>query len=697
MPFEPNISIRSYPFIRLLLPLTSGIYLQWHFQVSINIILIAAGITIVIIAAMLQAGFKLKYRIRLVTGACYLLFFLFLGAGLTWLQDVRNDKRWFGKNYADELLYVQLFEPLSEKGKTYKATCSVFGKIDSNGKQEAASGKILLYIKKEAVPPALAFGSTVLLKRPVDIIQNNGNPASLDYNRYCLFQGITHQVFLSEADITPVKTNARIPYMRRLMFAARDSAIAILRSNIFSDKELGIAEALLIGYRNDLDRDLIQSYSNTGVVHIIAISGLHIGMIYVLLLRLMHPFRKKKYYLFAKTITVLGVLWAFTFVAGAAPSVLRAAVMFSVFQLAEWLDHKPDGIATLTGSAFILLVINPFYLWDVGFQLSYAAVLSIMIFYKPVYKLFFFRNGLVKLTWQLNAVTLAAQILTIPIAALHFHQFSNLFWMANLIAVPLSGFILYTEIGLLLLAWWKPVALFLGNVITINTNWMNSYVEWIDTISFSVSDGLYINTFQTLLLLIFTACLSAWLLRKQTRMLLVSLFILLIFFGIDSKRAITNRLQQKLIVYNVPNKVAIEFVSGYDHYFIGDTVLLGDNFLKNFHLKPGRIKFHTYKNPEYISQITGNPVIQFADKKIWIITDHPHFDTGTMQASVDYILVCKNARVNWAELQETVRASLLVFDGSNSRWKVASWQKDCHQLHLRTHNVYEQGAIVVNF
>lgn len=656
-----------------------GIYLQWHLQFALNIILISGGITVVIIAALLQAGFKLKYRLRLITGAFYLLAFLILGAGLTWLQDVRNNKNWFGKNYMDELLYVQLFEPMATKGKTYKATCRVFAKIDSTGKQQLATGKILLYIKKETIPPDLAFGTTILLKKPVDIIRNNGNPAALNYNRYCLFQGVTHQVFLSEADIIQVNTNTRIPFMRRLLFAARDSAIAVLRNNILSERELGIAEALLIGYRNDLDRDLVQSYSNTGVVHIIAISGLHLGMIYVLMLRLLFPLRKKKYYIFLKTIMVLGVLWSFTFVAGAAPSVLRAAVMFSVFQLAEWLDHKPDGIATLTASAFILLVINPFYLWDVGFQLSYAAVLSIMIFYKPIYKLFFFRNGIVKLAWQLNALTLAAQVFTIPIAALHFHQFSNLFWMANFIAVPLSGFILYTEIGLLLVSWWKPVALLLGKLITISTQWMNSYIEWIDRISFSVSDGLYINTVQALLLLVFIGCLSAWILRKRPRMLPVSLFLLLIFFGIGSKRAITNRTQQKMIIYNVPNKVAIDFVSGFDHYFLGDTTLLADDFLKNFHLKPGRIKFHTYDSPENISQLNGNPVIQFGDRKIWIITDHTRFQSDTIQASVDYVLVCKNARVNWQELKQSVNASLLVFDGSNSRWKAASWQKDCHQ------------------
>lgn len=696
MSFEPAISIRSYPFIRLLVPLVIGIYIQWHVQFSFTLIIASVCTIGIFIISLLQFNFRIKYRLRLIIGSLYLVFFLLLGALLTYLQDIRNDKHWFGKSYAEEMLFVQLYEPLSAKGKTYKAICKVFAKLDSNGIEHTATGKIFLYLKKEELPPTLKFGNTLLLKKSVDIIRNNGNPAALNYNRYCLFQGITHQAFLSAADIVEVQSNAKSLYLRRLMFAARDSAIAILRRNIFSSKELGIAEALLIGYRNDLDRDLVQSYSNTGVVHIIAISGLHLGMIYVLLLRILYPFRKRKGYLFLKTITVLLVLWAFTFVAGAAPSVLRAAVMFSVFQLAEWLDHKPNGIATLSASAFILLLINPFYLWDVGFQLSYAAVLSIMIFYKPIYRSLFFRNGIVKIVWQLNAVSLSAQILTIPIAALHFHQFSNLFWIANFIAVPLSGFILYAEIGLLVCAWYKPVALFLGNIITISTAWMNGFIEWIDTVSFSVSDGLFINTFQSILLLLFIACIAGWLLRKQPQLLLISLFFLLTFLIIDTKRAITNKGQQKMIVYNVPNKVAIEFISGHNNYFLGDTDLLNDNFLKNFHLKPARIKYHTYEHPGSIIQLSGNPVIQFANKKIWIITNSISFDATTVHPVFDYIIVAKNAKINWDAFHKSVECYTVIFDGSNSWWKVPIWQKDCHQLHLRTHNVLEQGAFLVN-
>ncbi len=696
MLFEPAISIRSYPFIRLLIPLAIGIYIQWHVQFSLTLILASAGIVGLSIFLSLQLNFKIKYSLRLMIGSFYIIFFLILGLLLSYLQDIRNDKDWFGKNYTDEILFVQLYEPLSAKGKTYKATCKVFAKLDSNGIQHNARGKIFLYLKKDELPPTLKFGNTLLLKKPVDIIRNNGNPAALNYNRYCLFQGITHQAFLSGNDIIEIQSNAKSLYLRRLMFAARDSAIAILRRNIFSAKELGIAEALLIGYRNDLDRDLVQSYSNTGVVHIIAISGLHLGMIYVLLLKLLYPFRNRKGYLLLKSITILLVLWAFTFVAGAAPSVLRAAVMFSVFQLAEWLDHKPNGIATLTASAFILLLINPFYLWDVGFQLSYAAVLSIMIFYKPIYRSLFFRNGIVKIVWQLNAVSLSAQILTIPIAALHFHQFSNLFWVANFIAVPLSGFILYAEIGLLVCAWHKPFALFLGNIITKSTAWMNDFIEWIDTVSFSVSDGLFINTLQSILLLLFIACFAGWIFRKQAQLLSISLFLLLIFLSIDTKRAITNKEQQKMIVYNVPNKVAIEFISGHNNYFLGDTDLLNDNFLKNFHLKPARIKYHTYQHPGSITQLTGNPVIQFANKKIWIITDNTSFNATAIHPVFDYIIVAKNARINWDAFHASVECNTVIFDGSNSRWKVPAWQKDCHQLHLRTHNVLEQGAFMVN-
>lgn len=694
--FGSCISIRSYPFVRLLLSLTSGIYLQFHFPLSFEILFLALTIFSIACLIIHRLSPTTMFRFRMVAGMLFLGLFFVLGMLLTWMQDVRNHKYWFGKDYQGEWLCVSLLEPLVEKGKTYKALCKVEGKMAaSSNALEKATGQILLYIKKEEIKPELSLGSRVLVSKPVVFVRNSGNPGALNYARYCLFQGITHQVFLTYEDLIKLPERDNYAGVRPILFSAREKTLSVLRKYISGEKELGIAEALLIGYRNDLDRDLVQQYSNTGVVHIIAISGLHLGMIYLLLIALLSPFKKRKGYLLIKTQVVLFILWSFTFIAGAVPSVLRAAVMFSVFQLAEWVETKPNGIATLTASAFILLVINPFFLWDVGFQLSYAAVVGIMLFYQPFYRLLYFQNTIIDKIWQLNAVTIAAQVLTTPISILYFHQVPNLFWLANTVAVPASGVILYVEIALLTFSWWRSFATLIGQLASYGIGRLNQFIAWLDAIPFAVTDGLRISTIQAVLLLLCILLAGTFAFRRKIILLVSALCCLLtIMAGLSWKHA-NVRKQLRMVVYNVPNHTAIEFISGKQRHFLGDTALLSNQFLHNFNLKPAHVKFGTYRNEPHITQLKGNPVVQFGDKKCWIVTGHPSFDSVKFRIAIDFIIICRNARINWSALQETVSASVLIFDGSNSRWNAASWQKDCHQLHLRSHNTHEQGAFVV--
>ena len=194
-------------------------------------------------------------------------------------------------------------------------------------------------------------------------------------------------------------------------------------TNIKGDKELGLAEALLIGYKDDLDKTLVQSYTNTGVVHIIAISGLHLGLIYWLLVQLLKPLQRRKYMKWLRPVIIILGLWLFSLLAGAQPSILRSAVMFTCIVIGETIAKKTSIYNSLALSAFGLLCWNPYWLWDVGFQLSYSAVLSIIIFMRPVYNLLYVKNKILDFFWKINAVTIAAQILTLPLSIYHFHQF----------------------------------------------------------------------------------------------------------------------------------------------------------------------------------------------------------------------------------------------------------------------------------
>ena len=270
----------------------------------------------------------------------------------------------------------------------------------------------------------------------------------------------------SEWKLLPGK---HVNQFNKFIFDTRDAIVSLLRKYVAGGKnELGIAEALLIGYKEDLDKDLVQAYSNAGVVHIIAISGLHLGLIYIMLNWIFGilPFIKKSKVV--KTILLLACLFLFSLLTGAAASVLRSAVMFTFIVIGRNFFKASSIYNSLAVSAFMLLCYDPYFLWDVGFQLSYLALIGIVTLQQPIHRLLYVKNKWLDKIWGLVSVTLAAQISTFPICIFYFHQFPNLFFITNLVAVPLSTVILFAEIFMLALSWWPIVAAVIGRI----TSWM---------------------------------------------------------------------------------------------------------------------------------------------------------------------------------------------------------------------------------
>jgi competence protein ComEC len=276
--------------------------------------------------------------------------------------------------------------------------------------------------------------------------------------------------------------------------------IDILRKNIPQKKECGLAEALLIGYKNDLDRSLLQAYSNTGVVHVVAISGLHLGLIFSILNYLCKPIKHSNRGRILRVVIILAGLWLFSLLAGGSPSVLRSAVMFSSIVIGEYFSKRPSIYNNLASSAFFLLCYDPYWLWDLGFILSYSALISIVLFMKSVYNVFIFKNKILDNIWKLNAVTIAAQILTMPVLLYYFKQFPNLFIITNFVAVPLSSIILLGELILCAIHFIQPAALLLGKLLLVLIKFLNDSVEYIDSLPYSTTNGLSINFLQMIVL-----------------------------------------------------------------------------------------------------------------------------------------------------------------------------------------------------
>jgi competence protein ComEC len=685
---------KQTPFIRLLLPLIAGIIVQWYCQLPMPLWGISLTFSLIFQNIFSVVSFFRRYQLAWMNGLGIILFIISIGALITELHNTRNDKNWLGHYYSgNEAVIVSLDEPLAEKAKSLKANATVNYIISSSG-SVSASGRVIVYFRKDSCVPALGYGSRIIFKKPLQEIRNSGNPGGFDYKRYCLFQGITHQVYLKPGEFEILPTHSKKD-LTSFLYSVSGRILSILRSNIGGDKESGLAEALLIGYKDDLDKTLVQSYSNTGVVHIIAISGMHLALIYWLINLLLTPLGKQKRLRWIKPVVAISILWSFSLLTGASASVLRAAVMFTFIVLADSFTRKSNIYNTLAASAFCLLCYDPYWLWDVGFQLSYAAVLSIVIFQRPIYNVFYFKNKLLDHAWKLNAVTFAAQILTTPLSIYHFHQFPVYFFLTNFVAVPLSSIIVLGEILLCTVSFAPAPALFVGRLLTWLIGLMNRYVERIESLPGCLWDGLQINIPQAVLLFVMIAGISSWLMGKLKNGLVVALASLLGFFAFRSVSFINAAKQQKIIVYNVSQHRAVDFISGRDCLFFGDPELLADDFTRNFHLKPSRVLSRVSADEPMDDFFAGNRYAIFNNKRIVLIDTTLFFSAPLQKATVDLLIISKNPRLSIPGLANTFTIRQIVFDGSVPFWKLPAWKRDCDSLHIPYYDASEKGAFVM--
>ena len=687
---------KKAPFLRLVLPLITGIILEYYIRFSLGQI-IASGL-ILMIAFILFAVFPevTRFNLRALQGIIISLLVLVLGLFLTWQKDIRHHNSWYGKNYdTGSFVVVIIQEPLVEKAKSYKALAIVESVIHKNFTQKT-TGKILVYFAKDAASERLKYGDRIILGKQLQPIKNSGNPAAFDYARYSAFQQIFQQVFLKQNEWILLKKNKATLY-KSTIFGTRDYIIKTLDKYISGADESALAKALLIGYRIDLDKDLVQAYSNVGVVHLIAISGLHLALIYYFLLWLFSkiPFVKKSK--FARLILILFCLWFFSLLTGAPASVLRSAVMFTFIAIGDSVNKRNSIYNSLAISAFVLLCYDPFMLWDVGFQLSYLAVLGIVIAQKYIYNWFYFKNNILNETWKLASVSLAAQLFTLPVCMYYFHQFPLLFLLSNMVAIPLSTIALWGCIAIVAISPIPFAALYLGKLVWAFIWLLNHSVLLINSIPFSLWSGISISVMQTILLYLIFILFTWWLIKKDRQALKIAIAGTFVFALMITLSKWESFNQKKIIVYNISRHSAIDFIKGNQYYFVGDAEVLEDNLLKNYNLQPAHISLML----DGKSSLPGNfyqkkNFYQFYNKRLLLVDSSLIYYPVPVKIKVDYIVISKNPTINISDLVRTFECKLYVFDASNALWKIDKWKKECEELHLHFHSVSEQGAFVTN-
>lgn len=684
---------RRAPFLRIVLPFMAGIAAQWHEQLSTLYSLLCMGIGITGLLSFSFWPHQYRFRFHFIPLLFSGLLFAGLGSFLCFTRDVRSYNNWVGylQNTIDsESLEVVVTEEAVEKNRSYKVITQA-QLLNLHTQQVKVRGGIVLYLEKEAKAAKLIPGDRLLLLKPPHRIHNNGNPGELDYARAMLFKGITHSHYYSSSDYKILVERSEEYHWTRKISWLRHAILERLHRHFSNDQAAGLAAALLIGYRNELDPELAAAYSNTGVIHVIAISGLHLALLGWLLEKLLSPFKKTKIGLLLSQLVLLSILWIFSLLAEGTPSVLRAVILFTVLGTGELLNRRGNSLNTLAAAAFLLLCYNPFWLWDLGFQLSFVAVLSILLFGKRFSQIFSHSNFLIHHLGQLVAISLAAQVLTTPFTLFYFHQFPGSFLLSNLVAVPLSSVILSTAMLTCLLASVPVVGLWTAIVTEWMITLMNNYVSWVEVIPGLLWKDLYWSLSETILLLFLLLALGHWALNRANTGRIASLLLGLALL-IGQVYSQSDPTQKKIVIYHHKKYTLVEFIQGRHSQLLSDSMAFNDFTIDKYLLASSRQYFGIRNTEKKLLPIS------FQVDSLIVVCPHKNYEAeAAITDTIDLLLLTRNAPYEPGPWLKNRKIRKAVFTSTMGSRTAERWRRSLNSTHTPVYDIITQGAFVYSF
>jgi len=406
-------------------------------------------------------------------------------------------------------------------------------------------GKIIL--NTDSNVKSLNFSDRLQLKNKIKNIRKQDWPGSFNYQQYLNNNHVYHQFRISNNDIISIES-LEASFILKFSHDSRNKLIDLLRKNIKEESVFELSAALLLGYRADLDKEVMNTFSRTGTIHIISVSGLHVGIIFFVLQWLVRKTRIIKNKI-NESIILIGSIWMYSILTGLPPSVCRCSTMISFGIIARMIDQRTSAFNMLAGSALILLSIDTNMIFDIGFQLSYLAVSGILYLQKWLENLIYIKNKYLQQLWVLTSVSIAAQLFTLPLCLYYFHQFPNYFIPANMIAIPLSSIALYTSI----LTIFASGFTWLIELCDFTLKWsiviMNESLNMIAELPYSVSENIYINTTETILLSIYILLFILLIVHKY-RLILKYILLLMIIHLIYLENKESNNIKRNYISHN---------------------------------------------------------------------------------------------------------------------------------------------------
>lgn len=676
-----------------------GILLEYnfHFGIVAGILGIVVSLTVTIIFYY-SKKLSRQHTYNFLNGLSYFGIWLFFGIFIFEYQLVPKPEI----SEEPEIHYAVVTSSPEEKAKTYKSQLRV---LDSAKNQQY---EVLAYFDKQQTIPR--GGDLIAFYSEIQYLESNHNPLEFDYAKYMSRQGIYCK--------TTVKNNEYVilvpDYQRTVKYYGslmRDNLLKIYKSQNFSSQQLAVLEALTLGYKSDLDEETISAFQSSGSMHILAVSGLHTGIIMMIISFLLKflDFSKRGRYI--RFFIIVATLWLFAAVTGFSASVCRSALMFSLIAFSSVTNRRNSSFTTLAFSAFVLLIINPLQLFNVGFLLSYLAVLSILVvmpwFDSLQLKLNYISDKKLKLAFKWFAnyfigvilVSIAAQVGTTVLSISTFNQFPVYFMLTNIFVIPLSFFIMIGSVMMLTFCWLPVVCSLIAKGLELLLTALIGSVSWIENLPGSSIKAIYLTHFSSVLLYIFIGLIVIYICYKKISVLKISLSVLVLFFVTEAYFDVVKFHKNSLIVYNKNNCTFINVLTSDTCKVITSKRNPDKNFLRPVSDFQNLTQTHNSLTMQ-IDTIEDFSDFYFTvnDYKVLILNDISQLETFRNEnLGVDILVLCRNIYLNpevdsWAK-----EAKAVIFSSGCSTNFVKKNISEFQSYHVATHDVKTQGAYVLGY
>lgn len=685
------------PFVRFLMPLIAGISIGYVYQGklimdALPVVLFLQLLFFVLFLIFYKHGNL--FRKKWLLGLQLHCFFLFIGYYSTINSSGRFDERHFS-NQSGECLIVKVNNEPKYSNGILRFEAGVL-KVIRKKNISRVTGKLLIAIKTDSVKPLkLSYGQMFIIPFHITEVDPPYNPAEFNYKKYLANHQIYHQTFINQGQIVSLPASA--PNLVGFAIELRKSLVVKFQKYLRDPQAASLASTLILGYKSDLSKDVVDAYSKTGTLHVLSVSGMHVGIVFFVLAFLLKPLNRTQHLRLLKAFIIILIIWFYALITDFSPSVCRAAVMLSFVVLGKAINRNQNTYNLIAISAFVLLLYNPWYLFDVGFQLSYLAVLGLVFLHPKIYNAIYNKYWLPDQIWSYCALSLAAQLATFPISLYYFHQFPVYFLISNLLIVLPVIFIMYAGILFLFIPW--PIILEpLGTLLNSTIYMTNAALFYIEHLPFSTINSVWINPFQYLLMYVVAGCMTWAIVTKGSKGIVISFGFLLILCCNISYESLKNRNNNQVIFYSLRKNSAIAYLKGRKAIVLTDLAATDKTvpFSIEPYLNSSEVNEKIYSDFKTdLKNISRKNFIKLGQYRILHLDKSFNKKRFTYTIMVNAVLISDNPDVKIAELNKFINYSDLIIDGTNKNYKIDQWKKEAEKLHIKYHILKKNPAYIV--